>query len=322
MTIATSFGSNAVLGFGIETTWGTRVTPTKFVEIMPNGCTIGLQQKTIAKATQGSLRQQYYIKGKRTWAGNVEIYTPYQGAEYLFYAAMGGTVTSTVISSGVYNNVFSLGNTLPVGLSFYWSPDYTNLGTAFAYAGGQCKSLTLSQEHENFLKLTAEFEGSDETQVTSSSPTYPTFYGVSWDQVTTLTANGTAYRCTMAEFKLENPLADARFKLGQRTRIGLGRGGVRKVTGKLALELDDLTAYALFQNLTQCAIVATWTGPVAGGANNYGLAITLPGVIFQGSPPKVNGAGPVTIEMPFEALYTGTGDEFQLTLTNLVTSVP
>ena len=317
-----AFGHRAVFGFGPETTWGTLVGPTKFLELEPGGFGIQLQQKTIVKPTQNTVRQRYYGPGKRSWNGPVAGYLPYQGAEYLFYYAMGGTVTSALVASGVYTNTFTLGDTLPAGLSIYWSPDYTALATAYGYSGGFIKSLTLTQEHENFIKFAVDLEGSDETSVSQSTPTYPTFNGVHWGQVTTLTIGAVSYNCYMAEFKLENALADGRYKLGQRTRVGMGRSGVRKVSGKIQIELDQTTAYALFQNFTETSINAVWTGLIAGGSTPFQFSITLPRVVFQGSSPKVSGLGPITLELPFESLYTGAADEIQVVMQNLTTAVP
>jgi hypothetical protein len=185
------------------------------------------------------------------------------------------------------------------------------------------KSLTLTQDEENFVKIAVDFEGREETKVSNSAPTYPTFNGVSWDQVTTFTAaGGSTFACRMAEFKIENDLADNRYKLGSRLRIGMGRKAVRKVTGKLQFEFDNVSLYDQFRNFTEGTLSAIWTGGLAGGSTPYSLTIAIQRLIFTGTTPKANGPGPVIIDMPFEALYNGTNDEIQITLQNLVTAIP
>lgn len=322
-----AFGHATVVGYGEQSAWGTAVTPTAFLEAMQESMQLtqsAVRQGTLARA--GMLR---YTKSKRMVGGGVQHYMPYQGAELLLKHATGGTVASAQIgTTGVYTHTFTMAEKLPeAGLTVFVARDGVAAGTgdAMKYDSCQVADLTLTQDVEGRMLLAAEFQGRDEALANAEAASYTGAPEVDWTELTTLTVNGGSpltVEAKLAEFKIGNPLADDRFKLGSRLRKGLGRGDLRIVTGKLELEFDSLSEYNLFRALTECAISAEWTGPIAAGSTPYKFRIDIPRAVFSGSTPNATDAGPISIEMPFDA-FIGTGDEDEITLEldNLLTSV-
>lgn len=317
-------GLNSAFGVGIESTPGTRVVPSIFLELPPSGYKGGLKQTTNAKPTLNSPDQRYYVKSKQDISSSVELYMPFQGAEQLIKAAMGGSVGSaTQGAEGLYRHTFALGNDLP-SLSLYRSVDFTALSKLFSHNGSKVKKMTFTQEMEEFLKVGFEFVGMNETLPTSAATvTYPTFYGVDYTMLGTLTIGGQSYNIKACEISLENPLEEDSYKLGSRTRILVDRNAPRKVSGKFTVYLDAAAIYELFSNQTESALSFIWTSSylAVGSASYYRMAITVPRVVFQGDAPEVEDHGPVMIELPFEAYYNGSADAITIALDNLLTSV-
>lgn len=317
-----AYAYNSVFGWAREVTPGTRVAPTKFIEIKPGGYKGGLGQSVKATPTNNRSRVRRTVPSKIDINPSVEFDMPFQGIEELLIGATGGAVSSAVQGGdGVYRHTFALGDSL-ASYSLYHSPDFTALGKAFSHNGCMIQKLTFAQELEAFLKVSAEFSGMNESLITSAAtPTYPTFYGVDYSMLGTLTIGGTAYAIETAEVTLENPLEGDGYKLGSRTRCLLGRKAPRKVSGKFSAWLDAIALYELFSSQTEVALSFIWTGPIAAGTSPYRLALSLPRAVMQGSPPALDGHGPVKVELPFEAFYNGSADELSIILDNLLTSV-
>ena len=322
-----AFGHATIVGYGHQSVFGTGVVPSAFLEALQESMQLtqsAVRQGTLARA--GMLR---YTKSKRMVGGAISHYMPYQGAELLLLHATGGTPQSAQIgSTGVYTHTFVLGEKLPeAGLSVFVGRDgvAAGVGDAMRYDSCQVGDLTLTQDLEGRMVLALELEGREETLVNTAAPTYPTAPEVDWTELTTLSVDGGSpitVNASLAEFKISNPLADDRFKLGSRLRKGLGRGGQREVTGKLALEFDSLAEYNLFRALTECSIEAEWTGAIAAGSTPYKFRISIPRAVFSGTTPNATEAGPISFEMPFDCFIgDGDADEITIELDNLLTSV-
>jgi hypothetical protein len=320
--MAQAYGFKSVFGWDREVTPGTRVVPDKFLEILPGGYKGGLGQSAMGKPTNASSRTRRTVPSKVDVNPSVEFHMPFQGAEELIIGATGGAVASAAQGGdGLYRHTFALGDNLP-SYSLYHSPDFTALSKLFSHNGCMIQKMTFTQELEEFLKLGFEFTGMNETMPSSAtSPTYPTFFGVDYTMLGTLTIGGSAYTIESCEVVLENPLETDGYKLGLRTRTLLGRKSPRKVSGKFTAWLDAIALYELHANLSEVALSFIWTGPIAAGTSNYRLALSVPRAVIQGSPPSVDGHGPVKVELPWEAFYDGTNDELSIIIDNLLTSV-
>lgn len=314
------------VGFAEQVAFPTYVVPTKFLELVPDGFKLGLDTKSIPQPVQNTASLRYYTNSKKKVAGAVEFYGPYQGMEMLLKHATGGAPTSTQIASTtVYTHTFPMAEMLPqYGLSIYYEPDQTALSQAYGFVGCQVAGLTLSLDAEKFLKAQVDFMGQTVGEQSSASTTYPTFKGIKWDEVTTLTINSVTYVVRTAEIKLENPLEEDRYGLGSTLMVGLGRKGPRKVSAKFTMELTNKAQFDLFRNGTEHAIVLECTGPIAANATAYRFNATLPRCVANGSQFKPSGHGIYTMDLSVDcyASADGTVDELQLAIDNLLSTIP
>lgn len=322
-----AFGYDVDFGAGEESTFGTGVVATKFVEIQDES--MAMEQSAIPKNTLASAQQRYFVDSKKSVGGTVTFPAVYQGMElFLEYAAQGVPTSAQVGATLVWQHTFVLADDMKTGLSVYIDRDSSQSGTAWRYTGCQIASLTLTQDMEEHMMCALEFIGKDQVKTAAESVTYPTFQGVKWTQNTLVEVDDgstqTTIKAELTEFKIENPLADDRYKLGDRTRVGLGRSDVRKVTGKIALKWDDIVPLDLYNDATEVKVTANWVGAVAdvGNAENYKMSIICPKVVFSGTTPTAQDHGPITYELPFEAFVgDASEDEIIITVDNLLTSV-
>lgn len=314
------------VGFAEQTIFGTYVAPTKFLELEVDGFGMVLDTKSIPQSVQNSAQLKYYTKSKQKVAGAIKFFAPYTGMEMLLKHACGGAPTSTQIASTtVYTHTFPMAANLPPnGLSVYFEPDQADLSQAYGLVGNQVSGLTLTLDPEKFLAAQVDLVGQTIGEQSSASTTYPTFKGIQWDEVTTLTINGVTYNVRKAEIKLNNELEEDRYILGNRLLVGLGRKGPRKVTAKFTMELSTKAQFDLFRNGTEHAIVLETTGPIAANSQPFRFNATLPRCVANGSQFKANAQGIYTMDLSVDcyAAADGSVDELLLALDNLITTIP
>lgn len=295
--MATSFGYDGSFGLAAESAWGTPVAnPTLCLEITEES--LGLKQETIAKPLIGGFTENHYVPGHRTVEGSVTFPGSY---ETLALPLTMGLGTDTVDSTE--HTITISADTNSPGFSAFVDRD----GEKFVYSGLQVQSLKLSQEAEDFLNVTLEFAGKDESETTFTQTSVGEFVGIKYNDLA-VTIGGAAATIKQFEATVETPRAGERFALGSRLRQGLGRGEVTKVTGSITLEYVPDGTYDDFPAQTERAMVLTWTGP-----DGESLVLTFPRCVFQGTSPALKNHGPIDIEMPFVAYASEDGTTGPLT---------
>lgn len=317
--MATGFGYDAWIGFGEESTWGTRAAPTKFIRILDES--FKLNNSFIPKPSLGFASHQAArgTLSKKTADGGFSSHFGYSGFETLMKHAMGSVITTNP-SGTAYLHTYALASALPTGLTAHVNRAAAAVGTANEYEGSQIEKITFTQEPEEILKVSIEMQSQDEADIAVASPTFPTFVAADWDDFV-LTLDTVATTVTSFELTIENTLATDRHQLGSRLRRGLGRSGPRKVTGKFVTEYEDQVIVDLHQAQTGAfGMDATWTGPVITGAHNYTLGITG-NIRLTSVERSVTEAGVIQLTAEFEALAGATGnDEIAATIKNTVTT--
>src|SRR5262245_57998791 len=123
----TGFGTNAWLGWGQESTYGTGVVPAKWIEIMEES--IEGKQSYISKPTLRSASLTQRVKSKKSVEGSFKFNFGFEGAEQLLKHALGSVGT---VGAGPYVHTFSLANVLPTGLTFEVNRDQAAIGGSSA----------------------------------------------------------------------------------------------------------------------------------------------------------------------------------------------
>jgi Phage tail tube protein len=318
------YGENSWIGFGEETTWGTPVTRTKFVEILSEN--IKFVKPLNQRASLRSASRRYYIPGKQSVEGSIRTELLYEGFEKLLKHAMGAGADSA-LAGGAYLHKYTIAAQPPTGLTIEVNRDVC----AFVYAGCQIQSITLENAVDGTVQCSLDILGEDEVTAAASTPTFPADKPVHWAQVTTVTAGSYTVVAESLRLTIAETLAADRYRLGLKTRKGIGRNGRRVVSGSFVAEFEDVTQYNAFLGDTEQAVTITWTGAVIASGNSHALSLPMPRCVLSGDTPAVGGPGVIKQTINFDAYYapsgssTGTGpwgiaaqDEATIALVNTV----
>lgn len=307
-------GINSNFGYAEETTYGTRVEPSGFLNVTSEG--LVLNQSFTPINTLGKVYNEYYVNGKRSVEGSVELPCTYDKTTGIFLKHALGSVSTS--SAGIVKTHTILpSGTIPVGLSLYVDRDIN----AYAYAGCQISSLTLTQEVENTLNMSVEVKGKEETKVNDSTVTITAPKYIVWEDFSnTVSASGVVASGIVIKsmnVQIQNTLAEDRFGLGSNLKVGQDRGGMRTVNGSMTLEFSDAANYDWYRNALEISGNFVWTGPVISGTLTNKLEIDIPRMKVEGTTPNAGGVETMDLEIPFTAYYSsGTGYEIKAVLTN------
>lgn len=318
--MATAFGTNAWMGFAEESTFKTPVAATKWLNITEEA--LKGEHSFISKPTLASPSASQKTRSKKNVSGTVKANLGYEGFERIFKHALGSVASADV--GDTYSHTFTLATALPTGLTVEINRDAAAIGgsSSFQYAGCQIDSLTIRQEVESIAEIEVSFLGSDFSNIAVSTPTFPTFHQVDWEHIAQFSYGGTAIKARSFEFTISNALADDRYILGARTRIGLGRSGPREVTGKFEAEFDSLTTYALYRDLSEGPNVlqVIWSNGLA-TTEAKTIILTAPKCLMTAGEPSVSDAGPVYVTYEFQAYQlSAANDEVSIVIGNSLAS--
>lgn len=305
--MAVGFGYTHWIGTGEESTFGTGVSASKFIEV--NSDTLKKSQTMLAKPALRGVSHDRRVISKSNVEGSLEFQLGWEGYGRFFKHALGTLNTS---GSGPYTHAFTCAQALPTGLSIVSNRDAAGIGgtSCFRYLGCQINKLTLKQSADEFLMMTVDFLGRDREFIAAPSPSFPTFDGIAWDELV-VDVDGSPIDVEEIELTIENNLAADRYKLGSTLRKGFGRGDKRKISGKIVKEFESITELQLFTNLTNVNLNFEWT------SGTDVLTIDLPVCEFDGGDPEVSSSGPIKLELPFTAYMSSSeGDEITVDLVN------
>jgi Phage tail tube protein len=291
------YGENSWIGFGEETVWGTPVPRTKFIEILSEN--VHFISPSVPRAVLRGASRRYVIPGKRSVEGSVRAELLYDGLEKLFKHALGSDSVED-LGGGTYRHTFTVADQPPTGLTLEINRDIC----AFVYEGCQVQSLTLENAVDGTVQLAFDFLGENETTGAASVPTFPADNPVHWAQIVPalVTRGAVAVPVSNIRVSVADTLAADRYRLGTKTRKGIGRNGRMIVSGSFSCEFEDVTQYNAFLGDTESAVTISWTGPIIGGTlTNYNLSITMLRTVLSGDTPMVAGPGPIQITFNFDA---------------------
>lgn len=332
----TGSGLDAQLGFGAETTWGTAVTPTRFVEFNEEGLT---REPTFLEPTGLRVGTKYKRASRvrvsrQTVSGDVTLDLATLGMGLLVKHMLGSTVT-TPTQIGVttaYKQVHTPGDFRGLGLTVQVGrPEPSGTVQPFTFVGCKVGSWEFSLEDGETPNLTLSVDGKSET--TATALTTASFLAGStvfdFSQATlklggtastasgeTSITGGTAVSTVVNSFSCsgEAPMANERY--------GIGNAGLKSeqlendtptITGSLGAEFSKAELYDLFSNNTTTALQFDLTGAVIGaGPDTFLFSIIMPAVKLKAAAPNVGGPDVVAMSTDFEAYSDETNPVVQV----------
>lgn len=326
--MATGTGLDAQIGFAAETTWGTTVTPTRFVEfnsegmkleptwLEPTGLRIGMKYKRASRARIS----------RRSAGGDVEIEHATKGMGLLWRHALASTVAAPtqIAATTAYKQVHTPGDFRGLGLTVQIGTPEAGTGTVrpFTYPGCKVTGWEFSCQDNAIPRLKLTFDGRQEDTATAlAAAAYLSGATVFDFSQATLKLGGTASTAAgettitggvaaatiIRDITITGsaPMATDRFGLGN---TGLKaqplENGTPTITGKLAAEFSKVELYDVYTAANPIAMQFDLTGAQIGTSGSYFLlSFILPSVKLKGAAPDVGGPDIVAMSTDFE-LYS------------------
>lgn len=197
------------------------------------------------------------------------------GTGILWESALGAG-TSTLVSGGLYQQVFTFGDAMPAISGRVSVPQATAAQWGvFTAPGGVCKSWEIDAPNADLVKIKMDWDFQTVTGSTAGTlaPTYPavgnllSFVGavISTGTLTAPTTTALASAITTVSGRALNVKVDNSLNLGRfNSATGGGKkskpvAGERKITAKVTIEYDAATYTDLVFNDGAINLIGTWT---------------------------------------------------------------
>lgn len=315
-------GLSSFIGFVEQSGYTTRVLPsTKFLPLISGGDSLAREDARIETAGIDSIgySSTRTKKGRLNVTGSEEFEVLYEGAELVFKHIFGQVTTSQPDPSNapnVYDHTFEIADSLPLGLTV----EVNRGGTSFFVTGANIQSAQISQDLDQFMRLSVDIIGRDYDTGTASTDTIPTTNAFSAPDAI-LQWNGNALQCSNFSVQINNNLDDNRVFIGSRLRKQPVRASRIEVTGSFEIEFTDLTVFNDFTALTQRELLIQSIGATIEGGFNNEFNLTLPITELTAAPIQVSDEGRITYSAEFKSLRSSSQNEVKLVMRNTVTSV-
>ena len=325
-------------GIGVESTYGTAVTPTRFYEILEStkfqSDPMPLQGVGLRVGVPGGVNMAARrIPGIGKSTGSVALEVKSRGLGLLLNAAC-GTSTSTVVAGALFQQVHTPTTVNPFLPSLTAQQGIVNnVGTANpnTYAGCTVSQFTLACPEGGLATLNLDFDGEPvDTATALAAPSYPvgdslfSYVSGSVKLGTTafvaptnvaLASGGGAITGNVRSWELtsSNNVDDGRWVIGGRNQPTLGK---RSHTLKFEYEYSDNVARDALLNQTTLSFIAELTTPeIITAGNPATLQVAIPAIkINTGSLPEATLGQTVKVSVDAEILWNGTNQPFYITM--------
>lgn len=331
-----AIGAQTLLGLGNESTWGTAVARTKWLE--HEGISGGAVWPSIPHPAFRGLSQRRHDRGLSLVEAEVKIPAIYEGMEFLWYHLFGKAPTISTPGGGTLARqhiyTFDDAAALPAGLTLETA--YRNNAAVEEYLWEGCKvaGLTVDCNLDRTLDTTWKIRGRREQPGSFTTPTHPAELPIYWSHAV-VKKGGAAFDARSVSFTVDPGLsAEERRAIGSLFPKEFIRNKKRVLTGKITLDFEDpatlrnlfigtgvspaSTAFALTLHATHPDANSIETGQA------YQWQWDFPACYVESSSLPVSDVGIVMNEIEFFAEYNdgGAAEAATLTTRNKVTAVP
>ncbi|MFE7927786.1 phage tail tube protein [Streptomyces sp. NPDC057456] len=314
--MAIGSGLGAQLGISAESTYGTYVAPTKFVEFTKEGLALKKTTAQSAGIAAGRLLplSSRRVLTRREGAGSIEMEVTNKSMGLLLQALMGTSVTPVQQAvTAAYLQTHTLASVAGKSLTIQKGvPLTTGTVTDKTFLGCKITSGEFSCGVGEMLTASFEVDAKDvdETQTLAAA----SYSNMSPFHFMQLTAKSGTYGAETAldgirkvSCKIERPQDVERFYAGQ---AGLKKEPIEndqvKISGVLETDYVGTTLDDLHTSDGATSLVLEWVGPLIASTYFETFRITLPAIRLDEGPPVVDGFGVVKPSFNFVALYDGT----------------
>jgi len=287
--MAKATGARSELTYIVESEWGTTPgTPTMIV-LPRTGGVPNLAKESFQSADIRADRQVADMRhGFRS--ATLPIAVEMRHTEY-------DALLESLMYSAWSTNVLKVGTTEK---SFTFESGFQDITQFGAMTGGVVNSLSMSVTPEGIVSGTFEVMGKDLSYSGTTLDADPTAAGTSepFDSLTgTINEGGGAIAIvTGLDFSISNSIESPKV-VGSAVASEMIEGQC-VVTGTVTAYFEDASLLDKFADETSSSIDVTLTDPASAT-----LKFDFPNVLYTGADLDVGGTGPITVSLPFTALY-------------------
>lgn len=314
--MAIGSGLGAQLGIAAESTYGTFVAPTRFIEITKESLVL---KKTTAQSAGIAAGRLLPLSSRRVLtrkevSGSLELEVANKGMGLLLQALMGTTVTPVQqVATTAYLQTHTLASVAGKSLTIQKGvPLTTGTVTDKSLLGCKVTSGEFACEVGGMLTSTYEIDGRDcDEAQTLAAASYanqsPFHFGQMAVKTGTFGAETALDGIRKVSCKIERPQDLERFYANQ---SALKKEPIEndqvKITGSLETDYVATTLDDLHTSDGATSLVWEFVGPIIASTYAETFRITLPAVKLDEGPPVVDGFGVVKPTFSFTGLYDGT----------------
>ncbi|TXS30727.1 hypothetical protein EAO71_20240 [Streptomyces sp. ms191] len=314
--MAIGSGLGAQIGIAAESTYGTFVAPTKFVEFTKESLAL---KKTTAQSAGMAAGRLVALSSRRVVTqkevtGSIEMEVTNKAMGLFLQALMGTTVTPVQQAvTTAYLQTHTLADTWGKSLSIQVGiPMTTGTVTDKSLVGCKIISAEFSCEVGGMLTVSFEFDGknSDETQTlaaASYSNMSPFHFGQMGLKTGSFGAETALDGVRKVSVKIERPQATDRFYANSTAlKAEPISNDLVKITGSIEMDYVATTIDDLHTSDGATSLVWEFIGPIIASTYAETFRIKVPAIKFDDAPPQVDGPGVVKPTFSFTGLYDGT----------------
>ncbi len=310
------YGMAGFLGLGKETSWGSGVAATDFIELMSENITLDIARYDTRNVI-GRLSEPDDSAGIKTVQGDALFAAFPIGLGYVLRSAFGVVSGSIIVSGQLYRNDFSFGDTAfsndcPV-------PPYTfeifrDVTSSQRYTGVAVSRLQLACQPNQDVRVTASILARATAELAKSTPSFPgsSIYPFAFDTASISIGGAASAKLEAYTFTADNQLVGVP-RLNNSSEIAvLRRNGFQQVRFGGTIAFEDLTEYKNFKDQTEQAIKIHHTL-----AASFGLTIDMPRFVYTAFPLGTPGRERLTVA--FEGIgryHTGSLNAVKVSLFN------
>lgn len=319
-------GMRSYFGFGEESTWGTPVAPSNFIEINSESLNKQVGRIKASSIIRRGLRNTHVTPGGIMVEGDVSFEAQYDGWLKLAKHAFGTLVTSQPDVTGAptaYQHKFTIADTPLTGLSVEVYRDTAQFVTepsmAHRYAGCKVSRIEFGCAVDENLRVTCGFLGKDEARVAKATDSYNSARLAIYHQGV-VKWNGEDIEVGSFNIALDNGLG-MRPKLGSRYSREMVPDQKLNVTGSFEMEFKSWQQYDDFCNTEEREFRATFEGATIQGSIKQLILLVVPIGILNNVRASAEAPGRIMLNADFEAYRSESQNELELTVRNASASV-
>ena len=280
------------VGLGVESVYGTAVARTRWFEFLDESFNFvknvkqGVGLRVGSRVARSGLRVVASAEG----SGDLTIEAVTKGLGLLWQLGL-GSGTSTLVSAGRYQQVFTLGDAMPSATIQKGIPRADGTVDAYTFTGCMVESLTIDCPNADNVKVKTSWNAKDMTTGAAyTAPSYATgpsvftfAHGAVYSgalTAPTATALGSAATPVASirsgSITIKHNLKTDRYNCGGGGRKEKPFAGIREISGSMVAEYADAAFRDAIVNDTSMTLVKTFT------AGLDVLQIVIPDVRFDG----------------------------------------